>query len=103
MGRFGTDSGAMDTLVLGCTHYPFVETELRRHIGNQVTLLEGGAPVARQTRRLLAAKDQLAHPTPGAPGSGHCTFFTTGNATLLANAIHRWLQVEAPVTALEIL
>lgn len=99
MGRFGLNDGEMDTLVLGCTHYPFVEPELRRCIGEQVSLLEGGAPVARQTRRLLAEQHLLA--PPHAQGSG-VTFFTTGKADMLANAVRRWLQLDAPISALQI-
>lgn len=100
MGRFGLSEGEMDTLVLGCTHYPFVESELRRAIGDTVILLEGGAPVARQTRRLLAEKQLLAEPAPSAQGS--TLFFTTGQADMLANAVRRWLHLEAPVSALQI-
>ena len=99
MGQFGLNSGEMDTLVLGCTHYPFVEAELRRTIGDQVVLLEGGAPVARQTRRLLAEKDLLATTSAG---TGNVAFFTTGKADILANAVRRWLQLESPVSTLEI-
>ncbi len=99
MGRFGLSNPEMDTLVLGCTHYPFVEPELRRYIGDQVTLLEGGAPVARQTRRLLAQKHLLAEPHGR---DGGVAFFTTGKADTLANAVRRWLQREAAVQALQI-
>lgn len=99
MGQFGLSDGQMDTLVLGCTHYPFVEPELRLLVGDQVTLLEGGAPVARQTRRLLAQANLLAEPLPQ---GGNVAFFTTGKAELLASAVLRWLPQEAPVHALQI-
>ena len=99
MGQFGINPGEMDTLVLGCTHYPFVATELRQSIGQQVTLLEGGAPVARQTRRMLAERHLLAE--QHALG-GDVAFFTTGKTAMLANAVQRWLQLEAPVHALHI-
>lgn len=99
MGRFGINPGEMDTLVLGCTHYPFVEAELRRFIGPQVNLLEGGVPVARQTRRLLAEKQLLAE---AHTAGGTVAFFTTGKTEMLANAVRRWLQLDAPVHALQI-
>ncbi len=99
MGTFGLKAGEMDLLVLGCTHYPFVEPELRRLIGSEVTLLEGGAPVARQTRRLLADRQQLAPPQAA---HANTRFFTTGKADVLANAARRWLQLDAPVIALQI-
>lgn len=99
MGQFGTKEGEMDTLVLGCTHYPFVESELRQSIGSAVTFLEGGTPVARQTQRLLAEKQLLAEPNSL---GGDVVFFTTGKADILANAVRRWLQMDAPVRALHI-
>ena len=99
MGQFGLNHSEIDTLVLGCTHYPFLEPELRRCVGSQVILLEGGAPVARQTRRLLAEKQLLAEPQLADCG---VHFFTTGQVEVLANAIRRWLQLEAPVKALHI-
>ena len=99
MGRFGLNEGEIDTLVLGCTHYPFVEPELRRYVGDQVKLLEGGAPVARQTLRLLAEKHLLAEPRAQA---GSVAFYTTGEADKLTSAVRRWLQLDAPVSALQI-
>ena len=99
MGQFGINPGEMDTLVLGCTHYPFVESELRRFIGQHVTLLEGGTPVAKQTRRLLAEKQLLSE---AQTAGGGVAFFTTGNPEILANAVRRWLQLDATVRALQI-
>ncbi len=66
MGTFGTKTGQIDTLVLGCTHYPFVADVLRRTTGANVTFIEGGAQVARQTRRLLQERGWLnaAPPSP---------------------------------------
>ncbi len=60
MGTFGMEPGQIDTLVLGCTHYPFVTSELRRHTGDQIAFIDTGTPVALQTRRLLANGGKLA-------------------------------------------
>jgi glutamate racemase len=92
MGTFGSEAGAIDTLVLGCTHYPFVATELRATVGAGVTLLEGGAPVARQTHRLLREhqlRTPLTSAEPPAP-----IFFSTGGTEALKNATRRWLQLD---------
>jgi glutamate racemase len=100
MGIFGMSSGEMDTLVLGCTHYPFVEQVLRQYIGPDVQLLEGGAPVARQTRRLLEAAGQLAKGLQ--QPSGRTAFFSTGDTQALMESAKRWLRWDADVTALNI-
>ncbi|MDR2853572.1 MAG: glutamate racemase [Burkholderiaceae bacterium] len=59
LGPLGTDQGQIDTLVLGCTHYPFVIGTLRRHAGLNVRFIDTGAPVALHTRHLLAARAAL--------------------------------------------
>lgn len=46
------DAGA-DQLVLGCTHYPFLTPAISRVVGTQLTLVDSGAAVARQTVRVL--------------------------------------------------
>jgi glutamate racemase len=49
-----------DTIVLGCTHYPFLRDTLQRIVGPDVTLIDTGAAVARQTARILGERpDQL--------------------------------------------
>ncbi len=86
MEPFGTHAGEIDTLVLGCTHYPLVSDTLRALVGDQVQLLEPGLPVAQQTRRLLAAQALLSN----AP-SGGVLMRSSGAATDLARAAQRWL------------
>jgi glutamate racemase len=49
-----------DTLILGCTHYPFIKPLLRTLVPDSVSLIDTGAAVARQVQRLLAARDLLA-------------------------------------------
>ena len=46
------DQGA-DYLVLGCTHYPFLRTAIESLFGQQLTLIDSGFAVARQTARIL--------------------------------------------------
>ena len=86
LGRFGGQPGEIDTLVLGCTHYPFIAPELQRLAGRDVRLIETGQPVAQHTRRLLAAQGLLA-----AAGEGSLELLTTGDETALASAAARWL------------
>ena len=47
-------AGKMDALVLGCTHYPFAAATIRRIMGEDILLLDGGDGTARETRRRLA-------------------------------------------------
>ena len=87
-GVFGQGTGEIDTLVLGCTHYPFAESIFRELVGPGIRLVETGEPVARQTRRLLEAQ-ALLNPA----GSGRVEWQTTGSAEALKAAAARWLAL----------
>lgn len=90
LGPFGTQAGQIDTLVLGCTHYPFAQQVLQPLVGDAVRLIETGEPVARQTRRLLEAGGLLRARGPGA-AAGRVTLLTTGEPAQLEAAAQRWL------------
>ena len=85
-GAFGTAPGEIDTLVLGCTHYPFASDTFQALVGPAVRLVETGEPVARQTRRLLEAQ-ALLNPA----GGGRVQLQTTGSPEALQGAASRWL------------
>ncbi|MES2242503.1 MAG: glutamate racemase [Pseudomonadota bacterium] len=89
LGPCGTQAGQIDTLVLGCTHYPFAQHQLARHAGEGVHLIETGEPVARQTRRLMEAAGLLK-----AGGDGRITLLATGSVQALEAAARRWLQLD---------
>jgi glutamate racemase len=85
-GTFGTQPGQIDTLVLGCTHYPFITDELRRHTGDAIRFIDTGAPVAQQTQRLLAQAHQLNE-----EGDGAVTLLSNAAPDALDAAGARWL------------
>jgi glutamate racemase len=47
----------VDTVILGCTHYPLVRPMLQRMLGPEVTLITPGAAIARRVECALAARD----------------------------------------------
>lgn len=47
-------AGKLDVLVLGCTHFPFAEAEIREILGSKPAIIHGGGGTARETRRRLA-------------------------------------------------
>ncbi len=49
-----------DTLILGCTHYPFLKPLLKHMVPAHISLIDTGAAVARQLQRLLAERGLLA-------------------------------------------
>ncbi|MBU3608887.1 glutamate racemase [Polynucleobacter nymphae] len=50
------DAGS-DTLVLGCTHYPFLRKSIRKLLGDTITLIDTSDAVVRQLKRQLEALD----------------------------------------------
>lgn len=49
-------SGGVDTLVLGCTHYPFVKPLIERLAGPSVVVIDPAPAVARQVQRVLESQ-----------------------------------------------
>lgn len=64
----------MDALVLGCTHYPFASKAIRKVLGPEVALLDGGEGTAKQTQRRLEQAGLLSE------GNGHLTFLTSAES-----------------------
>ena len=101
MGTFGTKTGQIDTLVLGCTHYPFAAVQLRALLGPQVQLVDTGEAVARQTRRVLEVTQPGAAKAAARP-AGQVRLFSTGQPHSLQAAASRWLGLSAAVETLSI-
>ncbi|MFC5050385.1 glutamate racemase [Rubritalea spongiae] len=66
------EAGA-DTLVLGCTHYPFLRASIQQVVGPNVKLIDTGEAVARQTASII----------PLDRGHGEISIHTTGNLACL--------------------
>ena len=49
------DAGA-DTIVLGCTHYPFLRKAIRKLLGDSINLIDTSDAVVRQLKRKLEAQ-----------------------------------------------
>jgi glutamate racemase len=77
----------VDTLVLGCTHYPFLEPAIREIAGPAVTIVDPAQAVARELRRVLAAKSLLAPDDH----QGADTFFTSGSPDAVRRVISELL------------
>ncbi|MDR3368582.1 glutamate racemase [Rhodoferax sp.] len=93
IGQFSTQTNDIDTLVLGCTHYPFAIEHIRKLVAPGVQIVDNGAPVARQTRRVLTQHANADH-------TGQITLCTTGDPALLAQAAARWLDLDTSVEKL---
>jgi glutamate racemase len=79
----------VDTVILGCTHYPLVAPMLQRSLGRGVTLVTSGAGVARSVERALASRELL---NPQA-GEGAYRFMCTADVESFRDLGTRFLQM----------
>ncbi|MDB5798698.1 MAG: murI [Paucimonas sp.] len=86
-----------DTLVLGCTHYPFVLGLIEKAAGPGIKVIDTGGAVARQLQRLLEQRALLnAQSSPGSLAA-----FTSGSASSLTQACARLLKLSPLVIAVD--
>ncbi len=79
----------VDTVILGCTHYPLIAPMLQRILGRGVALVTSGTGVARSVERALAARGFL-NPRPG---EGTYRFLCTGDVESFRMLGTRFLQM----------
>ncbi|GAB4456402.1 MAG: glutamate racemase [Anaerolineales bacterium] len=73
----------IDTVVLGCTHYPFVIPLIQEIAGEKVRVIDPAPAVARQVARLLEAGGLRR----SSPGRGGVRFYTSGNPEALKSLL----------------
>lgn len=78
----------VDTIVLGCTHYPFLTNMIRKIAGDSVTIIDPSGAVAIHTRRVLAQFDLLSRKTH----EPRFNFYTTGDKTTVQKHISEMIN-----------
>jgi glutamate racemase len=84
----------IDTVVLGCTHYPFVIPLIEEITGPQVRVLDPSPAVARQVGRLLLSPISKAT-EDRAEGVGEMRFVTTGDGEKFEELLYNLLDIKA--------
>ncbi|WP_028610283.1 glutamate racemase [Paenibacillus harenae] len=77
----------MDTLILGCTHYPFLTESISEVMGECVNLISSADETAREISTILQDKRKLAQ---GARLPVH-QFFCSGNSAMFKTIAKQWL------------
>jgi glutamate racemase len=85
------NAAGVDTLVLGCTHYPMLTGLLSIVMGDSVTLVSSADETAKDVYRVLTAHNLLR--PDDAPAPRH-VFRATGDARAFARLSHRFLGPE---------
>ncbi|GAB6522831.1 glutamate racemase [Bacillus cereus] len=76
----------IDTLILGCTHYPLLESYIKKELGEAVTIISSAEETAIELSTILQHKGILSDNL----NPKHC-FFTTGSVLSFEHIAERWL------------
>jgi len=77
----------IDTVVLGCTHYPFVIPLIRQIVGKTVRVIDPAPAVAKQVERILIANEMKRSSGP----RSRLRFYTTGNPDIFRGVMSKLL------------
>jgi glutamate racemase len=86
----------VDSLVLGCTHYPFLRPLVEEIAGEGVEVIDPSPAVARQTARVLRRQGLLRESR-----RGQHTFYTTGNPQAFARLLEQLTDLRGPVRTVD--
>ena len=78
---------AIDTLVLGCTHYPLLEGIIKEIMGDEVCLVNSAQETAKEVQRVLEEEKLTA---PGRKRESYA-FYVTDNAERFVRVGERFL------------
>ena len=79
----------VDTVLLACTHYPFVEDALENVFGPEVKVVDPAEATARTAREVLEARGELR-----TDGEGYCEICFTGDPELGGRLAARMVDME---------
>jgi glutamate racemase len=85
----------VDTVILGCTHYPLIKPMLQRMLGPSVSLISSGGAIARQVEHALTTRELNSRN----PDEGDYRFLCTGDEEVFQELGTRFLQM--PLGAVE--
>ena len=93
----------IDTLIMGCTHYPLIRSTLKKVIGDKVTLVNPAYETAVELKNLLSKKNLLNESAP-ALGENQYRFFVSDGAEkfkTFANSIIKYGILSAKTINIE--
>jgi glutamate racemase len=79
----------LDTLILGCTHYPLLEPLIKNVMGNEVNVISSGDETAREISAILQYNGILEE----SEDEPNHEFFITGSRTIFSKIATEWLKM----------
>ena len=77
----------VDTLILGCTHYPIIREAIAEFMGDHVTIISSGEEAAKYAHSLLISREMLS----GRSEAGRNTYYTSDSIELFEENAHAFL------------
>jgi glutamate racemase len=90
----------LDSLILGCTHYPLIAPLVGELMGPEVRLVDSGAEAAQATAALLRERSLLARPPAGGAGEPRHRFFLSDERLSFTRVARVFLGRELPPTTI---
>jgi glutamate racemase len=86
------DAG-VDTVILGCTHYPLLKPVIQKVLGKNVVLIDSAKQVAFEVKKILASEDMLNRSRGGKPAcrTGRHKFYVSDNPEWFSSLAQRFL------------
>jgi glutamate racemase len=81
----------VDTLILGCTHYPLISDVIQQVMGDKVRLISSAEETARETKQILEERNLLNR---NDPGPARQRYFVSGPASPFSKMAARLLEGE---------
>lgn len=78
----------MDTVILGCTHFPLLAPFIQKAMGEDVTLIDSGVLTSRKVKKVLNEQSIMARTDK--PGT--LKLFTTGSDEMFRTVAENWLK-----------
>jgi glutamate racemase len=94
LGCFGNQNNKIDSIVLGCTHYPLISNIIQNIVGEKIKLFDNAQPVAQQTKLVTNLNLDLK--------TGELYFASTAKPDILTQACQNFLGTQQESILLDI-
>lgn len=83
----------MDTLILGCTHYPLIKDEIKQVLGEHIELVDSTKQIVKELRKTIAISKSSENPIH--------EFYVSGDVESFKEKAEKWLQFEINVKQIQ--
>lgn len=94
----GLKESNVDTIILGCTHFPLIQSLIQSYVGEDKQLIDAGEASAKKAAAVLQEQHLLANRKE----QGKMTLLTTGTPQSMMRVAHQWIEPNIAVQTIEV-